>query len=146
MTDISSFDKAADIADAFYRAFRELDLDLMDSVWSDDAQTTCIHPGGDLLSGKAAVMQSWAEIFISAEKPTVDYQTLQTLCNDELEIHLVEERIRPNGAKSQQSARVLTTNIFRRNEQGWRLIAHHASLPMMRPKRGDKAEKAAQLH
>ena len=46
----------------FYAAFAATDLTAMDRVWQDGDETVCIHPGGAFLSGKSAVMQSWAEI------------------------------------------------------------------------------------
>ena len=125
---------------AFYRAFQELDLELMDRVWGDDPQSVCVHPGGDLLRGKPAVLQSWSEIFASARRPTLVHRTLQTLEDGPLAIHLVEEMIRPGGEAGAKATRVLATNVYRREADGWRMLTHHASLPVVtsRPKSPEK--------
>jgi ketosteroid isomerase-like protein len=115
---------------AFYQAFRELDLPLMEQVWSEDPETVCIHPGGGLLSGKQAVLQSWSTIFAAARKPLIEFQTLRVTRSGDLAVHLVEETIHPGGA-SQAASRVLATNIFLHDTSGWHLLAHHASLPLV---------------
>jgi hypothetical protein len=115
---------------SFYRAFESLDLALMEQVWSDDPETACVHPGGDLLLGKAAVLQSWKEILTAADRPSIVFRTLQVVATGELAVHLVEEMIRPSSRPGTEATRVIATNTYRRGRDGWRLLGHHASLPM----------------
>jgi ketosteroid isomerase-like protein len=49
--------------EAFYRALQKSDLDLMMAVWDEDENVSCVHPGGQRLEGRAAVRQSWEQIF-----------------------------------------------------------------------------------
>jgi len=123
---------------AFYRAFQELNPSLMERVWSEGPETVCVHPGGDLLRGKPAVLQSWAEIFASAERPSLLYRTLQTTGAGDIAIHLVEEMIRPGSNPDTAASRVLATNIYRHGGDGWRMTAHHASLPVMGSSRKER--------
>ena len=44
---------------AFYDAVETGDLDLMASLWVNDADTSCIHPGAEQLKGTEAVLRSW---------------------------------------------------------------------------------------
>ena len=44
---------------AFYDAVETGDVDLMASLWADDPETSCIHPGATPLRGTAAVLRSW---------------------------------------------------------------------------------------
>jgi ketosteroid isomerase-like protein len=125
------FASADEVQAAFYRAFEELDLDLMGQVWIDDPEAVCIHPGGDLLEGREAILQSWAEIFAGAHQPTLVHRTLRRETAGDLEVHLVEELIRPSGGTAPPS-RVVASNLYRRRRDGWRMLAHHASLPLMR--------------
>jgi ketosteroid isomerase-like protein len=115
---------------AFYRAFEELDLDLMGQVWLDDPEAFCIHPGGDLLEGRQAVQQGWAEIFSGAHRPTLVHRTLRREAAGDLAVHLVEELIRPAGG-SDAPSRIIASNLYRRGRDGWRMLAHHASLPLI---------------
>lgn len=123
------FTNVQEIETAFYRAFETLDNDLMDRVWADGMESSCVHPGGDLLEGKSAVMQSWMEIFSGAQRPTLTFRIIRTTEIGDMAVHLTEELIRPSGSKTEPS-RVLSTNIYRYGEDGWRMVAHHASLPL----------------
>lgn len=132
-----------DVEAAFYRAFQKLDPVLMAQVWSDDPEAICVHPGGDLLRGNSAVMQSWTEVFSGALRLSLVYRTLQETADGALAVHLVEEMIRPNGKQNTEASRVLATNVYRRGRDGWRMVAHHASLPVVRTRR---EEPAGRLH
>ena len=47
----------------FYRAFENLDVGLMDSIWAHQEYVTCIHPGWSIRVGWPAVRDSWVVIF-----------------------------------------------------------------------------------
>ncbi len=44
---------------AFYDAVESGDVDLMASLWVDDPETSCIHPGAVPLRGTSQVLRSW---------------------------------------------------------------------------------------
>ena len=129
MTD-SAFQSPDAAETAFYAAFAATDLALMASVWlhADDAR--CVHPGGDLLQGYAAVMQSWHSILSAVEAPTIRFRLIDRLQSDGLCVHMVEERIGPAGEDSDLT-RVLATNTYLRTDRGWRMVIHHATLPLV---------------
>jgi ketosteroid isomerase-like protein len=129
MTD-SSFQSPEAAEAAFYAAFAATDLALMASVWlhADDAR--CVHPGGDLLQGYAAIMQSWHSILSAVEAPTIRFRLIDRLQADGLSVHIVEEHIGPAGQDSDLT-RVLTTNTYLRIDRGWRMVMHHATLPLV---------------
>jgi uncharacterized protein (TIGR02246 family) len=127
----------------FYEAFSRLDLETMQRLWAEDADVSCIHPGGPLIQGKDGVIQSWGEIFTSASPPTIEYRVLSTRAAEDLAVHLVEERIRPSGERSAEATRVLATNVYVVREGGWRMLAHHASLPLVG---GSKGRPRGPLH
>jgi ketosteroid isomerase-like protein len=126
---------SADAAQAaFYQAFQDLDVDLMGEVWSDVDGVLCLHPGGDLLQGREAVLQSWLEIFGNAEPPSIDFRPLQQLERSGIAIHLVEESIKARRGSPGEGTRVIATNVFVERDGGWYMIEHHASVPLIRPK------------
>lgn len=122
---------------AFYRAFEHCDLQAMDQVWEISAHSSCIHPGGPLLVGSEQVLQSWGEIFSQARTPEVRFRTVQRVIADGLAIHTVEEAIRPGDSDADPTL-LIATNVYRRGRAGWRMLAHHACLPMMGQRRGPK--------
>lgn len=130
---------------AFYRAFETLDLVLMQRVWGAGAKVACLHPGGDLLVGAPAVLDSWRQILQGARPPSLVFSLLQAQGDAAVRVHLVEEMISPSGDAEADSTRVLATNVYRREGEGWRLQLHHASLPMVRP-HVSAEEPQRQLH
>lgn len=121
----------AEAESAFYDAFARLDLALMSAVWVEGPRAACIHPGGDLLRGKEAVMQSWHEIFSGSGPPRIEHRLIDSFECGDLVVRLVEERIRPRGSGESQINRVIATNVYQRTQGAWRLLEHHGSLPMV---------------
>jgi len=130
--DLTSPDAAEQV---FYRAFETTDLALMGAVWLDSDTVGCIHPGSDLLTGYGAVLASWRGILSGAERPTLRWRVLDRQHTADLALHLVEEQIGPRGADAETGLnRILATNVYRRTTAGWRMVLHHASLPLMPPR------------
>ncbi|HEX9454407.1 MAG TPA: nuclear transport factor 2 family protein, partial [Candidatus Binatia bacterium] len=48
---------------AFYRAFESLDIKRMETVWANDSDIQCGHPGWRMLRGWGPIMESWRRIF-----------------------------------------------------------------------------------
>jgi hypothetical protein len=88
-------DTAAAAEASVYEAFSSMDLDLMAAVWRDDELTVCIHPGRGLRRGKAAVIQSWMEIFTGSVPSSVEYRLIESIATEDLAVLLAEEGIRP---------------------------------------------------
>ena len=125
---------------AFYAAFGKLDVLSMRRLWWVSDRISCIHPGGKLLQGYDAVMNSWEEIFRAHKPPTVGYRLIQATHDQNLVVHIVEERVK--SGDSDRQAVVLATNIYTLVDGSWRMLAHHASLPLVDP----KPEPAPPLH
>jgi ketosteroid isomerase-like protein len=123
--------------DAFYAAFAATDLAAMAEVWADEVDSLCIHPGGGLLKGKAAVMQSWMEIFSTAQPPSIEVEPVTGMTSGDLAVQVLVELIRPNGRSAEPAAQVLATNVFRFLNGSWHLVEHHASLPLRAPPQPD---------
>jgi len=126
------FNSAEEAESAFYHAFETLDLELMERVWGPTDEIACVHPGGDLLQGQVAVMQSWREIFTSAARPSITFRLVRAQEEGGTAVHLVEEMIRPGGPRDAKASRVLASNVYHQGPDGWHLRQHHASLPLMR--------------
>lgn len=121
---------SATIEHAFYAAFAARDIEAMRAVWLDSDQAVCIHPGGPLLRGTEAVMQSWIDILSGASAPEIKHREIQRLAAGDLMIHTVEEAIRPADS-DEPPTRLIATNIYRLTPSGWRMLTHHASLPVV---------------
>ncbi len=127
--------------EGFYAAFAAIDPAAMAEVWAEDPDTLCIHPGGGLLQGKAAVMQSWMEIFSAAQPPTIEVELISARTQGDLAVRVLLESIRPSGGPAETASRVLTTHVFRLLDGSWYLVQHHASLPLRAGPQGGDPER-----
>lgn len=125
---------------AFYRAFAQLDAAAMRRVWSVEQPISCIHPGGPLLRGLDAVLQSWVGIFAGAQPPRLAWERLSSIEGNDLAVHITAERIESGDPAAGRGANVIATNVFWLGPAGWSLVQHHASLPLMRQTRARRAE------
>lgn len=111
----------------FYRAFESLEPGQMEQVWARDDSIQCGHPGWQILRGWQAVMESWRRIFENT--PAIRFM----LTDVSIEIRgaiawvTLYENLVGSVEGQPVSARILTTNIFEKKADGWRLIHHHGS-------------------
>ncbi len=110
---------------AFYDALSRSDVDALMTLWSDDEEIVCIHPGAPRLIGHAAIRSSWEAIFARGRVHIQPIQLHVTL-NLMSAIHSVIEEITAIGHAS-QDVHVVTTNVYIKTPQGWRIVVHHAS-------------------
>ena len=117
---------AEDAEEAFYEAIGRGDIDALMSVWADDEEIVCIHPTGQRLSGAAAIRESWRAIFANNPHITVHIQHSVHWKSMMLDVHSVIETLyladeaTPHGP-------MLSTNVFQRGANGWRMLSHHSS-------------------
>ena len=113
---------------AYYTAFASGDVDAMDAIWAETTPVTCIHPGGPVLEGRDAVLESWVEILISG-------QTEGFTCHD-AKVHMPGD-MQGDGVGDLAWVTCLevlgdgalaATNIFVRENGTWK-IAHHQACP-----------------
>ena len=123
----SGFATAEAAEAAFYEAFSSCDVEAMAVVWAEEG-VVCIHPGSAALLGREVVMQSWTSILCNAERPTLHVEVLSRTVSNDMAVHIVEEYLTAGGG-ARMTSMVLATNVYRREQDGWRLLEHHASLP-----------------
>ena len=109
---------------AFYEAFREGSLRKMMSVWSEDENIVCIHPGAPRLQGIEMVREGWRQILENSVGLNFALTDVQATEDEWLSIHTVREEISIDG---ELTGVMLVTNIYRRVGDGWRMMLHHAS-------------------
>ncbi len=109
-----------------YAAMQKGDLDALMSVWADDEEIVCVHPGGPRVIGPAAIRASFEAIFANAPIPVVPEQVhrLEAMAGA---VHHLLERIEVTTEDGPRTAWVIATNVYVQTAQGWRLVAHHAS-------------------
>jgi ketosteroid isomerase-like protein len=111
---------------AFYEAFEQADLEAMMGTWSTEEDIVCVHPQGGTLAGFDAVRESWRQVFSEGQKLRFRIVNHHKFTGLLLAIHVVHENVRLEGGDESPHP-IIATNVYMRNEQGWRMILHHAS-------------------
>jgi ketosteroid isomerase-like protein len=113
-----------DAEQAFYEAFRAGDLDAMRAVWAGHDSIHCIHPRGELLLGRDAVMDSWRQILAGGPVRVVA-EPVSSSVGANLAVHLVTEQLLDEAGRV--AGVVLATNVYELTGEGWRMLSHHAA-------------------
>lgn len=120
------FASAQDVEAAFYDALERGDLETMMSVWAEDEDIVCVHPGGPRLLGYVEIREAWRRIFDAGNRFSVRVVQQSTVTTPFAVVSCVLEQVAQRDNRSQQ-APVAATNVVVRGALGWRLVAHHAS-------------------
>lgn len=111
----------------FYQAFESLDLKRMEGVWAPDRDIQCGHPGWRILRGWKPVMESWRQIFENTPQIRFMLTDVAVEVRGELAWVTLYENLNSSLEGQNVAATILTTNIFRKGADGWRMIHHHGS-------------------
>lgn len=120
------FASAQDVEAAFYEALERSDIDAMMTVWAEDEEVVCVHPGGPRLIGYATIREAWQRIFDNGRKLQVRLSQQKTVTTPFAVVSTLLEHI-ASLDDGKLSAPVAATNIYVRGALGWRMVAHHAS-------------------
>ncbi len=118
----ASDDDAVRAANAtFYEAIQSSDLAVMDALWAEGPAVSVVHPGWPNVTGRDRVMESWRLMFESGQDRITGVTPQDTVIEvyDDMALVLVYEAI---GGQT-----LITTNIFLREGDDWRLTLHQAS-------------------
>jgi len=111
----------------FYDAFGALDIEMMDQVWEASEQALCVHPGWQPLVGWQPIRASWEGIFDNTTLMHFNLRYVNVAVQGDSGWVTCVENITTVLQGRASDFSVLTTNIFVRTPQGWRMVAHHAS-------------------
>lgn len=110
---------------AFYRAFAERDIAVMDRLWASGLPVSCIHPGWAALFGRGPVMESWTALLSAPEGPAIRPRNERVSFHGDSALVLCEEVL--------GGTVLAATNLFARESGSWRLV-HHQAGPVADPR------------
>lgn len=113
--------------EAFYRAFEALKIEAMEKVWAKNADIQCGHPGWRVLRGWGPVMESWKRIFENTPSMQFTLTDVKVEMRGDIAWVTLYENLHSSIQGQDFSAAILTTNIFQKTPEGWRMILHHGS-------------------
>jgi ketosteroid isomerase-like protein len=120
------YETPEEVEAAFYEAFERADLAATMNVWADQDELVCIHPQGPRLVGFDSIRDSFAQIFAAGISLRVRVDHGHHYHSQALAVHCVVEHIEVVGEKSSPPP-INSTNVYAYTDDGWRMIAHHAS-------------------
>lgn len=116
---------------AFYTAFEAGDVDAMRSLWVDEPDALCIHPGAMPLRGTSEISRSWAVVMASTPYIQFFLTDVEISVRGDVASVTCTENVLTAGEATDESSfgggRAVGTNLFVRTTEGWRLWIHHAS-------------------
>lgn len=119
-----NFTDSLQVEESFYQAFRNRSVDLMKDVWDKTDEVICIHPGSPRIYSFELIIASWEQIFSAKADTMIEISDPVYKLQDDVSIHYVKEILSVN---DKPVASVYATNIYQQTEDGWKMVAHHAS-------------------
>jgi ketosteroid isomerase-like protein len=121
---------------AFYEAIEHGDIDALQRLWLDGDTAICVHPGLTPIHGHRAVLRSWAAVLAA----TPYLQFVLTDVTAKVSGHVAVVTCTENLLSAAEGmpdtvfagGHAVATNVFRMDEDGWRLWVHHASAVQQR--------------
>jgi len=115
-----------DIEAQFYESLQQADITRLMAVWSDDDDIVCVLPGGPRVVGAHAIRASFEAVLANGGIP-VRLERVRRLQQPSAAVHHLLVRVDVATDEGTQTAWVIATNVYLKTDQGWRLVAHHAS-------------------
>ncbi|MFF4650990.1 nuclear transport factor 2 family protein [Streptomyces sp. NPDC001380] len=125
---------------ALYEALERGDADALTDVWlsaadADDAGgVVCVHPGWPVLRGRARVLRSYMLLMADTDYIQFILTDVEAQVAGDVALVTCTENILSGGGAEEEGGlgplvggKVVTTNVFRRTADGWRLWSHHGS-------------------
>ncbi|WP_371498580.1 nuclear transport factor 2 family protein [Kitasatospora sp. NBC_00374] len=125
---------------ALYEALETGDLEAVESIWlgaadADDKNgVVCVHPGWPVLRGRAQVTRSYMLIMMNTEYIQFFLTDVEVEVQGDVALVTCTENILSGGEAEEEGelgplvgGKVVSTNLFRRTADGWRLWSHHGS-------------------
>lgn len=110
----------------FYESLQQADVERMMSLWADDDEIACVHPQGPRLVGAHAIRAGFDDLLSRGGVDTRPVQVRRTVVGS-CAVHHVLEQVRIASPEGPQTGYLITTHVFVKTPQGWRMFLHHAS-------------------
>ncbi|GLW70427.1 3-dehydroquinate dehydratase [Kitasatospora phosalacinea] len=125
---------------ALYEALENGDLEAVESIWlgadeaDDKSGVYCVHPGWPALIGRAQVTRSYMLIMANTEYIQFFLTDVEVDVRGDSALVTCTENILSGGEPEEEGelgplvgGKVVSTNLFRRTADGWKLWSHHGS-------------------
>lgn len=130
-------DQVLQVSDQFYQALNKLlngDPGPMSDVWSHASDVTTMHPLGGREVGWDEVWKVWSQASQVFSEGEVTFSDLLVRIAGDFAYTIGKEHVEANLSGSPITEDVRATNIYRQEEDGWKMVHHHTDVaPSMQP-------------
>ena len=110
--------------DAFYDALDEGNLSELLSVWAESDDICCLSPMHPMIQGRQGVTDVFTHMLSQGHGISVSIKHLSWIETDDIAIHQIEETVQSTPSDTPPPPPFYGTNIYRKDNSGWRLIVH----------------------
>ncbi len=111
----------------FYEAIENQDIVLLKNLWLFSDESSCVHPGWHRVKGFIPILETWEAIFKSNTQMHFSLQDITVSAHSEIAVVNLTERVIFELLDDVSEFKVNSTNIFKFNENEWKMMVHHAS-------------------
>lgn len=104
--------------ESFYVAFAGRDMQAMETLWAQEAEVTCVHPGWEPVVGREDVLRTWEAILGNPDAPKI-------ACHSPI-AHVFGDAAYVVCYEVLEGGFLAATNVFVREGGAWRLVHHQA--------------------
>jgi ketosteroid isomerase-like protein len=110
---------------AFYDAIAQGDAQGVMALWADVEGAACCHPGRPRQVGIKAIRASFEEM-LAGGGLSISTHALHCWRGADVAVHNLIERITMASPEGMDVIESVTTNVYVRLPQGWRILLHHS--------------------
>ena len=125
--DMEDFEPVIEADVNFLRALETLDVKTIMSCWSDFDRITMLFPGVELARGQEEVEEAWATVAKNTSRLNIVLHPLSVMRLGDLGWTFLSGSMVSTHGDETLTVEVFVTNIYRREEDGWKLMHHHAA-------------------
>jgi ketosteroid isomerase-like protein len=125
--DMEDFEPVIEADVNFLRALETLDLKTIMSCWSEFDRITMLFPGVELARGREEVEDAWATVAKNTSRLNIVLHPLSVMRLGDLGWTFLSGSMVSTHGDETLTVEVFVTNIYRREEDGWKLMHHHAA-------------------
>jgi ketosteroid isomerase-like protein len=121
---------ASDVLDAeeeFHRALQTLDISIIMQHWSDSDDVSLLFPGTEAVTGYLAVRDAWRVVAANTREIKLMLEPLSALQCENVGWTFLHGTVMTTHGDETLSVQVYVTNIFRLEENEWKLVHTHST-------------------
>jgi ketosteroid isomerase-like protein len=125
--DMEDIEPVVDADATFLMAIETLNVDRIMSCWSESDGITMLFPGAEVSRGPEAIRSAWETVVRNTRRLKVMLSPISVQRLGDLGWTFLSGSIVSTHGDETLTVEVYVTDVFRREEDGWKLVHHHSA-------------------